>query len=469
MEIKRFYLACLAHASYLVHDSGEAAVIDPQRDVNLYIEEARELGVRIRWVIETHLHADFVSGHLELAARTGATICLGAGSGATFPHRDLNDSDELPLGSATLRVLSTPGHTEESICILALEGSDARTPVAVFTGDTLFIGDVGRPDLSPTKSPQGLAALLFDSLHQKLLTLPDETLVYPAHGAGSLCGRQMSADSSSTIGKERRLNYALQPKDREQFVALLTAEMPPRPEYFQSEVARNRTGAVALEELPAVRGLQPDEVIELQSAGAVVLDTRPAEQFGAAHLPGSIHIALSGQFASWAARLLGVDATVVLVAENDADMEQARMRLARVGMEKVAGALAGGILAWIDAGKTIRSVDQIPAQDGVEWLKSDPGRTTLLDVREKTERASAGFIPGSVSIPLAEIEKRLDELDRNQTILVLCRSGYRSSIASSILDSAGFPQLANIAGGYDAWALSFPAEVNAPAATCARQ
>jgi glyoxylase-like metal-dependent hydrolase (beta-lactamase superfamily II)/rhodanese-related sulfurtransferase len=470
MEIKRFYLACLAHASYLVHDSGEAAVIDPQRDVNLYIEEARELGVTIRWVIETHLHADFVSGHLELAARAGATICLGAGSGATFPHRDLDDNDELPLGRATLRALATPGHTEESICILALEPlkNGGLSPLAVFTGDTLFIGDVGRPDLSPTKTPQELAALLFDSLHRKLLNLPAETLVYPAHGAGSLCGRQMSADSSSTIGREIRLNYALQPKTREEFVSLLTAEMPPRPAYFQSEVARNRAGAVALEQLPPVRALTPDEVVELQSAGAVVLDTRPNEQYGAAHLPGSLHVALSGQFASWAARLLGIEANLVLVAEDIAALEEARMRLARVGMEKVAGALAGGILGWIDAGKTIHSVDQITPVDGAEWLQSSPESTMLLDVREKSERASNGFIPGSVSIPLPELQARLNELDRNRTVLVVCRSGYRSSIATSILDSAGFPRLANINGGFDAWRLSFPVETSTAATACAR-
>jgi rhodanese-related sulfurtransferase len=278
----------------------------------------------------------------------------------------------------------------------------------------------------------------------------------------------MSSDSSSTIEKERRLNYALQPKSREQFVALLTAEMPARPAYFQSEVARNRSGAVALEQLPPVSRLSPEEVIELQTQGAVVLDTRPAEQFGAAHLPGSLHIPLSGQFASWAARLLGTDATLVLVAENDADVEEARMRLARVGIEKIAGALGGGILAWIDAGKSIRSVDQISAQDAAEWLKAEPGRYTILDVREKAERAAGGSIPGSVSIPLAVLEERVGELDRNQEIFVHCRSGYRSSIASSILDSAGFTQLANIVGGYDAWALIPPAEVNAPAASCGR-
>lgn len=458
MEIKRFYLSCLAHASYLIHDGGEAAVIDPQRDVSLYLEEASELGVRLRWVIETHLHADFVSGHLELAARSGATICIGAGSGALFPHLSLNDGDELRLGAATLRALATPGHTEESICVLAFEGRDSQAPLAVFSGDTLFIGDVGRPDLSPTRTPQELAALLYDSLHQKLLTLPDETLVYPAHGAGSLCGRQMSSDSSSTIGKERRFNYALQPATREQFVSLLTAEMPPRPEYFQNEVAQNRAGAASLEELPPVRALHPDDAVALQSSGAVILDTRPPEKFGASHLPGSINIALSGQFASWVARLLGTETSLVLVAEDDAAQQEARIRLARVGVEKVAGALAGGILAWVDSGKTTHSIDQISALDAAEWLESNPATTTLLDVREPAERASGAFIPGSISIPLPDLQKRLDELDRAQTILVHCQGGYRSAIAASILDSAGFPRISNLVGGYGAWKLSCNAE-----------
>ena len=455
MEIKRFYLACLAHASYLVHDGGEAAVIDPQRDVDLYVEEARQLGLRIRWVIETHLHADFVSGHLELASRTGATICIGAGSGALFEHRDLQENDELPLGTAKLRVLSTPGHTEESICIVAYESSK-RDPLAVFTGDTLFIGDVGRPDLSPTKTPQELASLLFDSLHQKLLTLPDETLVYPAHGAGSLCGRQMSSDDSSTIARERRLNYALQPKNREEFVSLLTAEMPSRPGYFQDEVARNRAGALPIEKLDPVRQLSPDELIDLKSAGAVVLDTRPPVQFAAAHVPGSIHIGLSGQFASWAARLLGIEAKVVLVAEDDAAIEESRLRLARVGLENVAGALAGGILTWVETGKPIEWIDQVSVQDLSQILESEPGTVTVLDVREPSERFSDGVIPNSISIPLPELQARLGEIDRRATIAVHCKGGYRSSIAASLLQAAGVSQVANIVGGYDAWALSFP-------------
>ena len=455
MEIKRFYLACLAHASYLIHDGGEAAVIDPQRDVDLYIEEAQQLGLRIRWVIETHLHADFVSGHFELASRTGATICLGAGSGALFEHRALREGDELPLGNSRLRILSTPGHTEESICIVAYDAG-ATEPHAAFTGDTLFIGDVGRPDLSPTKTPQELAGLLFDSLHTKLLTLPDETLVFPAHGAGSLCGRQMSSDDSSTIGKERRLNYALQPRDRDQFVSLLTAEMPPRPGYFQQEVARNRAGAVPIEKLEPLRSLSPDELLDLQSKGSVVLDTRPTVQFAAAHIPGSIHIGLSGQFASWAARMLGIESRVILLAEDEAALEQSRVRLARVGLESVVGYLGDGILAWMSAGKPIQSIDQVSVQDLADAISADPDAWTVVDVRETSERSLAGVIPYSVSIPLPDLPARMAEISPNAIVAVHCKGGYRSAIAASLLQAAGIRRVANIVGGYDAWALTFP-------------
>jgi len=449
MEIERFYLGCLAHASYLVYDAGEAAVIDPQRDIDIYLERASELNLRIRWVIETHLHADFVSGHLELANRSGATICIGAGSGATYRHRELHDADELALGATTLQVLATPGHTEESVSILAVEHG---RPIAIFTGDTLFIGDVGRPDLSPSKTPEQLAAMLFDSLHQKLLTLPGQTIVFPAHGAGSLCGRSMSDDASSTIDRERRTNYALQPMSRDQFVHLLTGDLPPRPTYFQDEVARNRTGALPLEELPQVPALSPTEAAALHAAGAVVLDTRPWAQFAAAHIPGSINIALAGQFASWAARILGIShSQVVLLAEDDAAVEESRLRLARVGLENVAGSVAGGIMAWIDDGRPVESVDQIAAAGLAEWL--DSGAKIVLDVRDHSERA-LGFIPGSVSIPLPELQERFAELNPRQPIAVHCRGGYRSAIACSLLEAAGFSGVANVTGGYDAWALA---------------
>jgi len=452
MEIERYYLGCLAHASYMVHDAGEAAVIDPQRDVDLYIEDARKHGLTIRWVIETHLHADFVSGHLELAERTGATICMGAGSGAAFPHRQLHDGDELPLGGGLLRILTTPGHTEEGVSVVAL-ASEATSPLAVFTGDTLFIGDVGRPDLSPTKTPQQLAAMLFDSLHKKLLALPDNTVIYPAHGAGSLCGRAISEESSSTIGRERRSNYALQARTREQFVDLLTGDLPPRPAYFNDEVELNRSGATPLEDLPPVRTLSPDEAESVQAAGAVILDTRPAMDFAAAHIPGSINVALGGQFASWAARVLGVDARVVLVAEDDDAVHEARMRLARVGLEDVAGALRGSIFGWANAGKPLQSIAQLSGAEVDAWFSSGRDAKTILDVRESAER-DEGYIPGSVNIPLSNLRDRLGELNPNSTLLVHCKGGYRSSCAASILQSQGFRDVVNLTGGIDAWKLA---------------
>jgi glyoxylase-like metal-dependent hydrolase (beta-lactamase superfamily II)/rhodanese-related sulfurtransferase len=446
MRIERFYLGCLAHASYLVSDAGEAAVIDPQRDVDLYLREAAARNLRIRWVIETHVHADFVSGHVELAHRTGAAICLGAGSGATFEHRALRDGDSLPLGDGALHVLTTPGHTEESICVRIDE------PRAVFTGDTLFIGDVGRPDLSPTRTPKELAALLYDSLHEKLLKLDDETLVYPAHGAGSLCGKQMSGDAVSTIGKERRMNYAVQPMSREAFVELLTADLPPRPAYFSEEVRKNRAGAADLEELAVVPPLTPAEVAQFRDAGLILLDTRSLQEFAAAHIPGSIHIALAGQFASWVARVLGTETPIVLVAEDDVAIAESRLRLARVGLENVCGALAGGIAAWAAAGYEVEATDQIAAGEVSAWLETGPDRKILVDVREPGEY-SGGAIPGSISIPLADLRLRSGELSQADTVAVHCKGGYRSSIAASLLRSAGLPHVVNVTGGYDAWLL----------------
>lgn len=450
MQVERFYLGCLAHASYLIHDRNEAAVIDPQRDVDLYIAEAAARNITIRWVIETHLHADFVSGHLELADRTGATICISAEANASFPHSALHDGDELPLGAGTLRVLATPGHTEEGVSILALEPGTGK-PLCVFTGDTLFIGDVGRPDLSPTHTPQQLAGLLYDSLQNRLLALPDDTIVYPAHGAGSLCGRQMSNDASSTIGRERRTNYALQARDRNHFIDLLTGDLPPRPAYFTDDVALNRAGAAPLEALAPVPTLSPADAVHLRAEGAVLLDVRPAQDFAAAHISGSLHIALSGQFASWAARLLGVEARIVLIAEDDSAIEEARTRLARVGMENVLGSLS--LNAWIESGHAAQSVAQITATDLNAMLEEGPADETILDVREPSEREH-GAIPHSLGIPLPQLQQRLAELDPAQTIIVHCKGGYRSSCATSLLQAAGFTNVVNLTGGYDAWELA---------------
>ena len=456
MEIQRFYLGCLAHASYLISSAGEAAVVDPQRDVEIYLETARQQGLRIRWIVETHLHADFVSGHVELAGRTGAVICIGAGSGARYPHRALEDGELVPLGNGLLRVLATPGHTPESICLAAIDPSRGPDPLAVITGDTLFIGDVGRPDLSPRHTPQELAGLLYDSLQTKLLTLPDATMVYPAHGAGSLCGRQMSAEAVSTIGRERTANYALQAKTRQQFVDLLTGDLPARPGYFSDEVERNRQGAAPLAEWKPLPELSPAEVEALMADPAVtLLDTRPAMEFASGHVPGSIQVGLGGQFASWSARLLGLQARLVLVAESEDAVREARMRLARVGMENVEGWLAGGIRAWAVAGKPLIDTLQISVQELAQRRTGRPAETHVLDVREAAERA-AGFLEGSLHIPLGQLPDRAAELLDDGMWFVHCKGGYRSSIAASLLMRRGLEDVANVIGGFDAWQTAFP-------------
>src|SRR5712692_11187244 len=350
VHLERFFLDCLAHASYMIASEGVAAVIDPQRDVGIYLEMAAGKNWKIEYIIETHLHADFVSGHRELAERTRAHIYLGAGSGAEFPHVAVTDGDEIQFGQCCLRFLHTPGHTLESICILMNDRGAPDRPDTVFTGDTLFIGDVGRPDLSPSHTPQQLAAIMFQSIHEKLLTLPDDTEIFPAHGAGSLCGRQMSSESSSTIGKQRQSNYALLARTSEEFVHLLTDNLPAAPEYFAQEVDLNRRGAAHVGQLPALAELTAAEVLRLQNEGAVVVDTRPTTQFSAAHVPGSVHIALTGQYASWAARILGLSTPLIIVGEDPEHVRESRLRLARVGVESVTGYLAGGVAGWVKSG-----------------------------------------------------------------------------------------------------------------------
>jgi hydroxyacylglutathione hydrolase len=451
MIFEQFYLGCLAHASYLIGSDGEALIIDPQRDVELYLDAARRHGLAIRHIVETHLHADFVSGHRELAERTGAKIYLGASSGATFPHVPVHDGDSVHCGPLTFEFLETPGHTIESICILLTDPGQSSGPCAVFTGDTLFVGDVGRPDLAPGLTPPELASMLYDSLHGKLLGLPDSVKVYPAHGAGSLCGKQLSTDSFSTIGREKLTNYAVRAPSREEFIHLLTAEMPPRPEYFVHDVEMNRHGARSLENLPLLEALSPEIVRQLQRDGTIVLDTRPVMQYAVAHIPGSVHVALGGQYASWAARILGLDARLVLVGEDEARTHESRMRLARVGIEGVIGFLDGGITRWILGGHPVEYTPQVSVEELKEWVRDRSGSLTLLDVREPAERTSAGFIDGSVSIPLGTLATRLDSLDTSRWVFVHCKGGYRSSVATSLLRRAGFPNVVNITGGFDAW------------------
>jgi hydroxyacylglutathione hydrolase len=450
MYFEQFYLGCLAHASYMIGSESVAAVVDPQRDVDGYLEQARAQELRIAHVIETHLHADFVSGHRELAERTGAEIWVGAAAGATFPHRDAREGDEVRFGKCRLRFLETPGHTPESICVLIADLERSPAPFAVLTGDTLFIGDVGRPDLSPGFTPQDLAAMLHDSLHRKLLSLPDDLLVYPAHGAGSLCGRNIGKDRFSTIGRERISNYALRPMSRAEFVEMLTAQLPERPAYFASDAELNRAGASSMSGLPPLQPLDGFEVLRRQREGAVVLDTRPAQQFGEGHVPGSIHIGLSGQYASWAGILLGLEAELVLVAEDAARVAESRMRLARVGIERVAGYLEDGIGGWRRAYLPLESVPQIEARELDRLLGEKPRKVRLIDVRRPAEWQE-GHIEAAELKPLHQLQRLLDDFDAQVPLAVYCQGGYRSSMACSILRRAGFAHVMNLVGGFEAW------------------
>jgi hydroxyacylglutathione hydrolase len=448
MYFEQFYLGCLAHASYLLASDGEAVVVDPQRDVDLYVKAATEHGLAIRHIFETHLHADFVSGHKELAARTGAKIYMGAQAGAQFPHVPVSDGFELKFGKASIRILETPGHTPESICLVVTDKEKSISPWAVLTGDTLFIGDVGRPDLSPRHTPAQLAGLLYDSLHTKVLTLPDNVVVYPAHGAGSLCGKNMRAERSSTIGTERLTNYALQIKSREEFIAQLTSNLPSRPDYFLKDAEMNRTGAAALSELPALRAITPQELERMLRDGDHALDVRSGDEFAAGHVPGSINIALSGQFASWAGTVLGLTAHPVLIADTDQQLEEARVRLARVGMEALDGYLAGGVAAWKQAGLPVAQTQQITAEELHSQLQARG--VQVLDVRRQPEW-DAGHIEGATWWPLDSFKVAPPEIDRDAPLAVHCKSGYRSIIASSLLERAGFHHVLNVVGGFDAW------------------
>ncbi len=451
MHFEQFYLTCLAHASYMIGSEGEAAVVDPQRDVDIYLKAAEEQNLKIRHIFETHLHADFVSGHKELAARTGAKIYIGARANAEFPHVPLTDGFELKMGAVRIRALETPGHTPESVCLVITDEAKSAQPCAVLTGDTLFIGDVGRPDLSRTHTPRELAGLLYDSLHQKLLALPDAVMVYPAHGAGSLCGRAMRAERSSTIGTERLTNYALQIANREEFIAQLTTNLPARPDYFLEDAEINRSGAAALTELPPLPALSPAEVQTLLQQNANVLDVRPGDEFAAGHVPGSIGIALSGQFASWAGGILGIHSKPVLIGDTDAQIEEARLRLARVGIEDLRGYLAGGVAAWQKAGLPLVKTAQISPQELNQKLLEGSWRALdVLDVRREGEW-QAGHIAEVQCRALDTFPQGLPAIDRERPVAVHCKGGYRSMIACSLLERAGYRNVINVAGGFDAW------------------
>ncbi len=464
MYFRQFYLGCLAHASYLIGSDGEAVVVDPQRDVDQYIADAEAQGFKIKYVIETHLHADFVSGHRELAARTGAEIVFGAKAGAEFSHRASRDGDEITIGKVILRILETPGHTPESISVVVIDTEVSLEPQRVLTGDTLFVGDVGRPDLAGGKgyTPQQMAGMMYDSLHGKLLQLADEVEVYPAHGAGSMCGRNMSKETSSTIGQQKKFNYALKPMSREEFVRMMTTDLPEAPAYFSLDAEINRTGAGPLEALTKPTARSPHVVERLAGEGHVILDIRSAAQFGAGHLPGSLNIGLGGQFAMWAGSLIPLTAPFVLVADSQEQVQEAIMRLARVGIENARGFLDGGILAWHGAGLSLASVPQITVAELNELCHTERA-LQILDVRRPAEYRT-GHVPRALTMPLANLAAKISDLRLNECgpTAVICAGGYRSSAATSILQKQGFKNLFNVTGGTSAWInAGYPVEVDA--------
>ena len=461
MYFKQFYLGCLAHASYLIGSKGEAAVIDPQRDVDEYLEEAGAHGLEIKYVVETHLHADFVSGHQEIAARTGAQIIFGESANAEFEHRSVKDGDQIALGDVILRFLETPGHTPEGISILVIDSTVSNQPQKVLTGDTLFIGDVGRPDLAGGKgfTPQQMAGMLYDSLHEKLLKLPDDVEVYPAHGAGSMCGKNMSKETSSTIGEQRKFNYALKPMSREEFVTMMTADLPEAPAYFPKDAEINRSGARDLAERSPPKPLGPSEVGQLRDSGHVLLDIRSASDFGTAHVPGSVNIGLGGQFAMWAGSLIPFTAEILIIADTNAQVDEAVVRLARVGIENVRGYLDGGLESWKSAGLPVSTIKQVSVEQLNELLKNQSLRQ-VIDVRRPVEYQS-GHVPGAFTSPLAGLGQDVNRLsvNRDEPTAVICAGGYRSSAAASLLESQGFHNLLNVTGGTSAWVnAGFPVE-----------
>ena len=448
MILEQYYLGCLAHASYLIADeaSGSAAVVDPQRDIGEYVADARRHRCRIEHVVLTHLHADFVADHLELRDLVGAEIHLGARAQAEYDFAPLADGDTIALGKVRLVALETPGHSPESISILVYDGSSER-PHAVLTGDTLFIGDVGRPDLRASLgwSSDELGGLLYDSVHGKLLPLPDETLVYPAHGAGSLCGKHLSTDTVSTIGVQRRYNYALQPMSREAFVGVVTADQPDSPAYFSYDAVLNAKERPTLDEALAesLTPLTLEQVLELAESGAQLLDARTSADFAGAHLSGSVNIGLDGSFATWAGTLLAPDRPIVIVVEPGREQEAA-LRLGRICFYGIAGYLEGGMQALAGRPDLVARSRRITRRSLDEQL-AGPEPPVVLDVRAASERAER--IAGSINIPLGRLQDSLQEVPSSRPVVVHCSSGYRSSAAMSILERAGFGNVADLVGG----------------------
>ncbi|MBL8827262.1 MAG: MBL fold metallo-hydrolase [Planctomycetaceae bacterium] len=457
MFLKQYYLGCLAHASYLVADerTKQAIVVDPQRDVEQYLQDAAAAGYTIKYVALTHFHADFLAGHIELRNRAGAEIVMGSRAQAEFAVRHVNENDVLDLGDVQIRILETPGHTPEGISLLVFDRTrSADVPQAVLTGDTLFIGDVGRPDLlaSIGVTADELADMLYDSL-RKLRDLPEPTLVYPAHGAGSMCGKNLSKETVSTIGEQRKFNYALQPMSREDFKKLVTADQPEAPDYFVYDAIKNRQERpdLATTLQTSLKPLSVDEVVLLKNQGAQLVDVREAADFAGAHFAGSINIGLKGKYATWCGSILNHDQPIVVIADAESE-EEAVMRLGRIGFDNVVGYLRDGMAALESRPELIRKQPRITAA-ALADLRHDSPAPFILDVRAEKEW-NGGHLAGSVNIPLTHLVDRIDEVPAERSVVIHCEGGYRSAIGASLLAAHGRTNVTDLVGGIKAWLAS---------------
>jgi hydroxyacylglutathione hydrolase len=450
MLLKHFFVGKIAHSSYLLAGKETCAVIDPQRDVDVYLQAARELGVEITHIIQTHLHADFISGHMDLAQKTGARIYVPVSAECTFDHVGVAEGGTIVLEDMELAVLETPGHTPEHVCYVVRDRSRGETPIGVFVGDVLFVGDVGRPDLFPEMANE-LAGKLYHSLHDKILKLPDYCEVYPAHGAGSLCGRSMGAKWRTTIGYERQYNAALQIADKEAFIRSLTSDMPPAPDHFSRCSDINRRGPKLMSELPTLEELRPGQFQErldspdVAAQTPIVVDIRSYAAFAGLHVPGAWHLDLAGNFPTFAGWVLPTDKDILLVADGYADAVQANLWARRVGVDRIVGCLLGGMVAWVTAGLKIGDIHLVSAEDLHDKVVGTQD-FVLVDVRAPLEYEDS-HIQGAVNIPAPDLRSRYEELHPEQPTYVVCSSGNRSSLAASILKQHGFKSVHNVAGG----------------------
>lgn len=452
MKFDQYYLECLSHASYMIGDetTGRAVVVDPQRDISQYIADAETAGMKIEMIIETHFHADFLSGHLELAEATGAEICYSSVAEPEFPHRKMADGEKVSLGEITLEFRHTPGHTPESMSIVVWEKPSDTAPYAVLTGDTLFVGDVGRPDLlaSIGFSRDELADMLYDSIKNKLMTLPDATRIYPAHGAGSACGKNLSTELWSTIGSQRLTNYAVKAADKDTFIALVTEGQPPAPEYFVYNAILNRQNRKLLDEEGVPLEMSFAEVTAAISDGAVLIDGRDSEDFARGHFKSAINVGLAGRYAEFAGSIIKPDVDLILMVDDGFELE-AKTRLGRIGFDRVIGVLAQPLKAMLDHQDQVQTASRLTVVDFAERQR-EISHLQVVDVRNPGEVAD-GAIPDAIAIPVGQLPARVAELDPSRPTVVYCAGGYRSSVAASLLRHRGFTDVSDVRGGYNAW------------------